>query len=141
MAFGDGESAATSGELIFRVSEAVPPPTIDLTVNKTATVNKSGFVHLTGTVTCTSVDGSGTLFEVFGEMTQRVGRLLIRGFFGTFLDTPCDGSTQTWDVFFQGDNGVFAGGKAATIAIAFGCTDVCSEAFVEATVQLKRSGK
>jgi hypothetical protein len=141
MTFGDGESAATSGTMILHVDEAVPPPEISMTVNRTAKVDRSGVAHLTGTVTCTSVDGSGTVFDIFGDVTQRVGRLLIRGFFDTFLDSPCDGTTQAWDAFVQGDNGVFAGGKAATVAISFGCTDVCSEAFVEQTVQFKRSGK
>ena len=35
----------------------------------------------------------------------------------------------------------FAGGKAAAVAIAFGCTDECSEGFAEATVRLRRGGK
>ena len=141
MVFGDGESAATSGEMILHVTEAAPPPEIELTIDKSATVDRFGTVRLTGTVTCTSEDGSGTVFEIFGDITQKVGRLLIRGSFFSAPEAPCDGSTSTWEAFVSGDNGVFAGGKAATVAIAFGCTDLCSEAFVEATIQLKRSGK
>jgi hypothetical protein len=38
-----------------------------------------------------------------------------------------------------GSNGKFAGGKAATVAIGFGCTDSCSSGFVEATIQLSKA--
>lgn len=138
LVFGDGESAATSGEMILRVDEAAPPPEISLTINKSGTVDKSGVAHIKGTVTCTSEDGSGVLFDVFGDMSQKVGRVIIRGFFDTFLETPCDGTTIPWEASVFADNGLFAGGKAATVAIAFGCTDLCSEQFAEATIQLRK---
>jgi hypothetical protein len=139
MVFGDGGSPETSGEMVLRVEEAVPPPEIDLTINKTGTVDRQGNALISGTVTCTSEDGSGILFDVFGDVSQRVGRVIIRGFFDTLLETPCDGTTQPWQAIVFADNGLFAGGKAATLAIAFGCTDVCSEQFAEATIQLRRS--
>ena len=141
LAFGDGGSVATGGGLVLTLRDAIAPPDISLTINRSATVNKSGTVHLTGKASCTSTDGSGQVFEIFGDVTQRVGRLLIHGFFDTGASINCDGTAQPWDAFFSGDNGLFAGGKAATVAIGFGCTDLCSEAYVEATVQLKRSGK
>ncbi len=139
MVFGDGGTAATSGILIFKVLEGVPAPEMSLTINRSGTVDKQGVAHISGTVTCTSTDGSGVVFEVFGDLTQNVGRFRVRGFFGTFLGLPCDGSTNAWDAFVVGENGRFAGGKAATVAISFGCTDVCSEAFAQATIQLRRS--
>ena len=141
LVFGDGESTATSGNLVFEVRTAIAPPDISLTVNRSGSVDRFGTVHVSGTVSCTSSDGSGDVFEIFGDVTQRVGRLIIRGFFdiGTFV--ACDGTAQPWDAYFSGDNGVFAGGKAATVAIGFGCTDLCSESYVEATVQLNRNGK
>lgn len=138
--FGDGTTAATSGEMILHVEEAIPAPEISVTIDPTALVNRSGQALITGTVTCTSTDGSGTVFEVFGDVTQRVGRVLIRGFFDTFTEIPCDGSTQTWEAIVTGDNGLFAGGKAAAVAIAFGCTDVCTEGFAEATIRLRKGG-
>jgi hypothetical protein len=142
LVFGDGfNTEATSGNLSFTVRETVPPPSLDLTINKSGTVDKSGTVHLWGMTTCTSDDGSGFVVEIFGDVTQRVGRLLIRGFFDTSPFTPCDGRPHRWDAFFQGDNGIFAGGKAVSVAIGFGCADFCSEAFAQATVQLKRNGK
>jgi hypothetical protein len=141
MAFGFDTESATAGTLRLHVTEVAPPPDIEVTIDKVAFVDRQGVVRLTGTATCTSEDGSGTLIEVFGDVTQKVGRFLIRGFFGTGLDAPCDGSTIQWEAFAVGDNGVFAGGKALTIAFAFGCADLCSEAFAEATIQLRRSGK
>ena len=142
LAFGDGLTLATGGNLTFSVAQGIPAPTIDMTVGRYATVDRSGTVHLTGTVTCTSQDGSGTVFEVFGDITQRVGRLLIRGFFDNFsLAIPCDAVAHPWDAFAVGDNGIFAGGKAVTVALAIGCTDECTLGYVQATVQLRRSGK
>ncbi len=140
LVFGDGGSA-TSGNLVFTVREAVAPPSLDLTINRSGTVDRFGTVHIWGTTTCTSTDGSGLVFEIFGDVTQRVGRLLIRGFFDTSPLTPCDGRPHRWDAYFKGDNGIFAGGKAVTVAIGFGCTDQCSEAFAQATVQLRRNGR
>ena len=143
LAFGDGFlTQATGGNLVFSTAVAIAAPTINLTLARSATVNRAGVVHLTGTVTCTSSDGSGTVFEVFGDITQRVGRILIRGFFDNFdLAIPCDGAAHPWDAFTSGDNGIFAGGKAATVALGFGCTDECSIGYVQGTVQLRRSGK
>jgi hypothetical protein len=138
--FGDGTTAATSGTMILHVEEAIPPPEITVTIDPTGRVNKSGQAMITGTVTCTSTDGSGTVFEVFGDVSQRVGRVLIRGFFDSFTEIPCDGSTNTWEAIAIADNGVFAGGKAAVFAIAFGCTDVCNEGSANATVRLRKGG-
>jgi hypothetical protein len=140
LVFGDG-TGATSGLMVLHVAEAVAPPEISLTINKSGTVDRQGNAHIKGTVTCTSEDGSGILFDVFGDVSQKVGRVIIRGFFDAFLETPCDGTVVPWEGIALGENGVFAGGKAATIAIAFGCTDFCSEQFAEATVQLRRSSR
>jgi hypothetical protein len=141
LVFGDGLSDATGGNLILHVTPAIEPPELTLTVDPKGSVDKAGVAHITGTATCTSSDGSGIIFDVFGQVRQRVGRIFITGFFDTFIDAPCDGSTVHWDAFVVADNGLFAGGKGATVALTFGCTDFCSEAFVEATVQLRRNNK
>jgi hypothetical protein len=138
--FGDGTTTETSGEMILHVEEAIPAPEISVTIDPTGRVNKTGQALISGTVTCTSTDGSGTVFEVFGDVSQRVGRVVIRGFFDSFVEIPCDGSTNTWEAFVFADNGLFAGGKAAAVAIAFGCTDECSEGFAEANIRLRKGG-
>jgi hypothetical protein len=119
----------------------VAPPDLTLTVNRGGTVNKQGVARISGTASCTSTDGSGILFDIFGTVRQRIGRVIISGFFDAFVDAPCDGSIIQWEAFVQADNGLFAGGKAATVAISEGCTDFCSDAFVEATVQLRKNGR
>ncbi len=58
---------------------------------------------------------------------------------------PCDAVTRPWSADVIGD-GKFAGGKAATmaiaIAIAFAGDGIsCGEGYAEATVQLSRSRK
>lgn len=141
LAFGDGLTTATSGNLVFELRQAIAPPDITIQINRSGTVDKFHTVHLWGTASCASSNGSGQVFEIFGDVTQRVGRILIRGFFDIGVSIACNGTPQRWDAYFTGDNGLFSGGKAATIAVGFGCTDLCSEGFAQATVQLKRNGK
>jgi hypothetical protein len=141
LAFGDGESTATSGSLVLDVHEGIAPPDLTVTINSSGTVNKQGVARISGTVSCTSSDGSGIILDIFGDVRQKVGRVIISGFFDTFLDAPCDGSTIPWEAFVQADNGLFAGGKAVTVAIGTGCTDFCSDSFAQATVQLRKNGK
>src|SRR5436190_17309132 len=140
LAFGDGLTEATGGTLVFIVANAVAPPDLSVTIDHKGSVDRFGNLRVTGTVTCTSEDGSGTVFEVFGDVTQRVGRLLIHGFLDSFLDIPCDGTVQPWEAFASGDNGIFAGGKVATVAIGVGCTDFCSEGFASATISVNKGG-
>jgi hypothetical protein len=140
MLIGDGLTPETTGQLVLTITEAEPAPELSLTIDK-GIVDRSGVVHLSGTVTCSSESGDPIDIEVFGDIRQRVGRIFIDGSFGTFFEAECDGSTTVWQADAFGNNGVFAGGNAATIAIAFGCTDACGEAFTEATLQLRRGGK
>jgi hypothetical protein len=117
---------------------APPPPTIDVTIDPRGTADKAGVAHISGTVTCTSDEDEAFLFEVAGDMRQTVGRFFIDGFFFSEQFTPCDGVVRTWtaDVF---GNGKFSGGRAATVAFAFGCGSFsCGDGYVEATVQLTR---
>jgi hypothetical protein len=138
LVFGDGLTPETGGNLVFKVETAVPPPDIEVSIDKFGNVDKTGVVRITGTVTCSSETVDPVFFETFGDVTQRVGRVLIRGFFDTISEIPCDGSTTAWEALVFPDNGLFAGGKAATIAFSFGCTDICSQTFTEATIQLKK---
>ena len=71
------------------------------------------------------------------QLEQRVGRLLIRGFGG--MDFVCDGQTKAWSAVVIGDNGLFKGGKAASLTFATAC-DLFTCGFDEeaVTIQLKR---
>ena len=93
-------------------------------------------------MSCTSDDPEGILFDVSGNIRQRVGRGFVDGFFFSEQSTPCDGVTRPWSAEAFAEGGKFAGGKAATVTFAFGCdTFSCGEGFVEETIQLSRKGK
>jgi cytochrome c biogenesis protein CcdA len=139
MVFGDGLTTETSGTLHLEVRLAVAPPVLEVTVDPVAGVDRFGAATITGTVTCTAPDGQGVVFGVDGSVRQRVGRGFVDGFFFADLGVPCDGTTFAWSAVAVPDGGKFAGGKAATVAFTFGCgTDQCSQAYVEAIVQMKR---
>jgi hypothetical protein len=141
MAIGDGNGPELTGNLVLTVDRAVPPPVLELRIDRDATVDRFGMVRIHGTVTC-DAEGRPTIpVQLFGELSQKVGRLLIRGSFEGGVVVPCDGSVVEFDVFTEGANGVFAGGKAAAIAVAFGCTDLCGDNLVESSIQLRRSGR
>jgi hypothetical protein len=140
--FGDGTSEATSGHLVLDTYLAPPPPSVDVTIDPRGTVDKAGLVHISGTVSCTSDDPEGVLFDVSGNISQRVGRGSVDGFFFSEQLTPCDGVTRAWSADAFAESGKFAGGKAATLTFAFGCDTLsCGDGFVEATIQLSRNGK
>lgn len=132
------DGGGNGGDLILIVDETPPPPTLAITVNPTGTFNaKTGEATIAGTVTCTVAEGR-TVYDsgLQIELSQRVGRMIIRGYGWETLD--CDGVTRPWSVVVTGDNGLFKGGKAASVAIAYACGEfMCSDQFVESTVQLK----
>lgn len=119
------------------VTQAPPPPQIDLGVNPTAIFNsKTGEARVSGTYTCNPANNVfvSTWLEV--GLTQRVGRTKINGF--AYTDLACDGTTRPWSVDITGDNGLFKGGKAANVTVGYACGDFdCSIDYEERTVQLK----
>jgi hypothetical protein len=137
--FGDGLwTDETSGTLRLVVDEAPPPPTVELTLNKTGTADRAGGATISGTVTCTGDDA--VLFAVEGQVTQTVGRLIISSYFFQSLETPCDGSTTRWTAYAPATNGKFAGGRAVTVSIAYGCDLYqCGFGYVEGVVKLNRA--
>ena len=142
MVFGDGGTPATSGTLVVETFIPPPPPVIDVTVDPVASVDRSGVARLTGAVTCTSDDPEAFLFIVEGELSQRVGRFTIRGSFFTELFIPCDGQTVSWEGLVAGENGTFAGGRAAAVTYAVGCGSFeCGFGYNESIVKLRRSGR
>lgn len=141
LVFGDGLTAETSGQLVLDTYLAPPAPTVDVTIDPRGTADKAGVAHVSGTVTCTSDDPEGILFDVSGFMSQKIGRGFIEGYFYVEQFTPCDGATRPWSAEVFG-NGRYAGGKAATVAFAFGCDSFsCGEGYTEATIQLSRNGR
>lgn len=69
-------------------------------------------------------------------MTQTVGRLKINGYGTSFVDCG-DGSTQAWTMEVAADNGLFRGGKAASVTFAYACGAFdCGTDYVEHVVML-----
>jgi hypothetical protein len=130
----DGNTA-NGGNLVLDVNEAPPPPTVDVTVDPKAKVDKSGTAWVTGTYTCTDSD----FIELDGELHQNVGRFTINGYGGIFDEGTCDGSQYSFTMPITGENGKFAGGKAASIVFSFACGAFeCADGYAEQKIQLTK---
>jgi hypothetical protein len=126
------------GTGVLSFGEMPPGPELGLTVNSSGTFNsRTGTATISGTYECTNA----FFVDIFGDVSQRVGRFIIRGSFAT-SDIQCDGDVHPWSAEVFPENGTFAGGKALTVAIGFSCgVAFCTDTFVEQTVQLKGAGK
>lgn len=122
------------GTAVVRLGEVPPPPELGLTVDPTATFNsRTGTATITGTYQCSNA----AFVQIFGQVTQSVGRFKINGSFQTF-DVQCDGEVHPWSAEATAFDGEFRGGKALTLAIGFSCGVMfCTQALVEQTIQLK----
>jgi len=137
MAFSD--TATNGGQLEVTFDVAPPAPEVSITVDKTAVAYKDGSAKLTGTYSCTNADDFFS--DIEGTLTQQVGRVKITG---DFFVNPiqCDGATHTWEGIATSQNGLFRGGKGATVALAFACgVFECSLGYAEQTVKLNTSKK
>jgi hypothetical protein len=134
VAFDDTPGGSNGGSLSISIEEAPPPPEVEMTVDPVGHFDsQTGTATITGTITC-SGDTEFTFIDV--QLRQRVGRLIVSGFGST--EFACDGTTHDWSVEVIGDNGVFKGGKTATVVFGVACGAFdCGEASVESTVQLK----
>ena len=134
LVFDDQEDGVgNGGSLVLSVTEAPPPPEIDINVDPVGTFNpQTGSVTLTGTVTCT--DGAFAFVEV--QLTQQVGRFTVRGF--SFFEIACDGTAQPWTVEVSGETGLFKGGHAVAVTFGQACNFDCGSTFEETTVRLRR---
>ncbi|GAA3653479.1 hypothetical protein GCM10022237_11650 [Nocardioides ginsengisoli] len=126
------DGGGNGGTLALTVDNVPPPPTISVTVNHNARFTKAGDVIVSGTVTCT---GQVDFAFLDATVTQRVGRLKITGSGET--DVLCDGSVQPWSMTITADNGLFRGGKAASITFATACgVFTCGDGFDQSTIKL-----
>jgi hypothetical protein len=134
------DGGGNGGNLEMNVAVAPPPPEVSITVDPTGRFNsKSGSATISGTVTCS--DAPIDFSEIDVEVHQSVGRLRINGF-GFIEGFACDGTTQPWSAEVFGENGIFKGGKAATVSFAFACGIFeCGVGFDESVVQLKGGTK
>jgi len=137
VAFSD--TATNGGQLTVLFDEAPPAPEATITVDPRGTAYKDGSARLTGTYSCTNADDFYS--DIEGNLTQRVGRVKINGFF--FVNPlRCDGAVNSWEAVAYSDNGLFRGGKSATVAFTFACGAFeCGVGYTEQTVQLSTNKK
>jgi hypothetical protein len=122
--------AGGGGTLLFHVSVAPPPPTVSLTIDGTGSFNGYGIATIRGSLACTNADGVG----IDADATQRVGRILIRGFGGTFVDC----SSTRWSIDVSSEDGKFLGGALSVNVFAFACGPFeCTETMESKTVRLR----
>jgi hypothetical protein len=128
------DGSGNGGTLQLTVVAAPPPPTVEVTVDPVARFDsRTGSVTVTGTITCTG-ESIDNLIDV--QLEQRVGRFIISGFGGTSF--ACDGTTETWSVEVFADNGIFKGGKAASVTFAMACGFfACGIDFEERIVRIR----
>ena len=133
------DGTGNGGALNISFNAAPPPPTVDVTIAPRGTVNaKTGIATLHGTYTCTDADS----IDIFGDVTQPVGRFAIRGSFEIFDVGTCDGSSHQWSADVFPENGKFAGGKTLTVAFSFACGAFeCTDGFTQQTVHLSGGHK
>ena len=89
----NGATAALTGELIFTPTPPLPPLSLNVTVDRTATVNNTaGYMVATGTVTCNQFDWTTVLID----LTQDHGVDFVSG----FVSVSCSpGSVAGWTIF------------------------------------------
>lgn len=132
LAFSD--TSVNGGHLEVTFDKAPPMPQIAVSADPRAVAYKDGSAQLTGTYTCSNADGWSS--ELDGTLTQRVGRMKIVGSFFVY-PLVCDGGSHPWSGQVFSDNGLFRGGKAASVTFGFACGTLdCSMGYAEQVVQL-----
>jgi len=138
LAFDDqGDGCGNGGQLNVSFNPVPPPPTVDITANRTGTVNtRTGVATISGTFTCTN----GDFIDVFVDARQSVGRFVVEGTGEFFESGTCDGTVLSWSAQVFPQNGTFAGGKTMTLNFATSCGAFeCTDGFAQQTVQLRGS--
>ncbi len=139
LAFDDQfDGGGNGGTLSISVTAAPAAPTLEVVVDPIGLVDaRSGAATLSGTYTCTNAD----FLAIFGELSQRVGRGTVEGFFDVFTNGQCDGIAKPFSAVVTPRNGKFAGGKTAAVAFSFACGAFeCRDGYTEQRVLL-RGGK
>jgi hypothetical protein len=108
------------GVIRFRLAEAPPPPTIEITVDPAVTVNpQTEEVTLSGTVSCTN----SNYMDFYGALKQLGdNREFISAFFSEY-GPDCMETPVPWSVTELGD-GVFIDGPALVVIDAYSCSFV-----------------
>lgn len=138
MAFSD-TAGVNGGKLVASFSALPPAPEATLTVEPKATAYRDGSLLLRGTYSCANADGYSS--DIEGTVTQTVGRTKIEGFFFVY-PLECDGDVHQWEGTVTSSNGLFAGGKATSVALVLACgVFECAVTEVDQKLQVTRAGR
>jgi hypothetical protein len=127
----EGDTEGGGGSLVLHVDVGAPPLSLDFAVTG-GSFHKDGTATIRGTIACSS-PAENVLVEF--QVSQRVGRLIIRGWGYAFLPS-CVPEGTVWEGTARGD-GIFAGGPAEVSAYAFVCSFECVDTFADVTVRLR----
>jgi hypothetical protein len=118
------------GSLEFHVDVAPPSPSLTVAIDPRGSFNGYGTATIGGSVECSDADG----VEVVADVTQRVGRILIRG----FGDTVVDCSASRWSMQVSSEDGKFLGGALSVNVFAIACGPFdCAVSDLSGTVRLR----
>lgn len=112
-----GAFASGPGGTLFLHADVAPPPLeIDVMVDRFGSVTpKTGVATVRGTISCTS----DAQYFIAGELEQRIGRVLLQGFF--FTEGTCTAPSSSWSADVTASNGLYVGGRATVTAEAGAC--------------------
>lgn len=123
------------GTLVLDLEDRGPLPSLEVTLDPKAGVDKTGAVRLSGTYSCTLASRIG--FDI--QLSEAVGRFTVNGFGSFNDDNPCDGSTIPFTLVVSGYDGKFAGGKAIALVSTDACgATVCDGGWSRQTIQLTK---
>lgn len=133
--------SSNSGDLTLNADVSDAPFTFDLSFSpKGSVVPKTGVATIHGTVVCSE---PGYVSDIDGELQQRVGRTLVRGFF--FFGTDCSEEATPFTTTVSANNGLYVAGKATIRDVfAFGCRadgNICDSEFLSGVVATVKLGR
>ncbi|MEW5991582.1 MAG: hypothetical protein AB1736_09620 [Chloroflexota bacterium] len=128
------EDEVNGGRLDVLIDVPPPPIEINLTIDGSGKIDRTGAVTVSGTLTCSA---TADYAEIYLTVSQSVGRFRIHG--SAWTPSACVESPTPWAATIVGDNGTFAGGKATVVASAWACDPFsCNEAYADRNVRLRR---
>jgi hypothetical protein len=113
----------------------LPPMTFAIGAGKTGSVDRTGKVTVSGTMSCSrdvAVSASGSVKQLFAN------RVTISGNFSIGVD--CTAPRSPWSAVVVGDDGKFAAGNATLTVNAWACELSCHSGSVSQSIRLSSKG-
>jgi hypothetical protein len=125
-----GTTEGESGNLVVNADVGGPPFTFDVSFSSGSVEPKTGVATIKGTLVCS---GPG-LVDIAGELQERNGHTLVRGFFSVQVD--CSQNMSTFTTTVTPSNAGYVPGKASIVDVSVsGCgANGCDSEFLEGVV-------